>query len=283
MTNKKRLNRQTIIASLQSRGPLTPEERPIVIVGPEEELTPEEAAKYDNSWVPHSGQELCSAALDTFHRTLNGTLPPPTRYLLGELSYKFQAAEYHLRRVGGDDLRQWFEAEAFMNQARSTLEIVARILHRYVRQAPDSFHSNGTPIANALRNQPTTCPQHVTSVHFAGWIEEAKFPATLSAVRDEIAHRQGFRSLAKATAGVVHLGGMDLDQFCIGMWFSLMTFTQEFLEWTVTIAREMQSGRSIAALTELVAPPNQQRGAPRYQRRVIARPPTPATGIQPEE
>ncbi len=238
MKRRKSTDRQEIIAHLQSRGPLTPEERPIVFVTPIEvvELTPEEAARYRAEPLPNSGEQLCLAALDTFNRTLGDRVPLAIPHLLGELSYKLQAMEYHLRKVGGDGIEQWFEAEAAIYQARSSLEILARILHEFIKQVKPSFRSDGRPIANVLKQQPRFSPQYASSIQLAALVEAAGFIETLSAVRDEISHWSSFPTLTKARTGTVHLAGMDLDQFCIGMWLQLMPFSRHFLEWTIDIA-----------------------------------------------
>ena len=243
MTRRKGTDRREIIAHLQSRGPLTAEERPIVIVTPPEviELTPEEAAEYGPP-SPQSGEPLRSAALDTFKRALGNRVPSAIPHLLGELSHKQQAAEYHLGRVGGEGAEQWFEAEAFIYQARGSLDILARILHEFVDQATPDFGRHGVPITGTLRNQPRSSPHHAASLQLADLIENTKFIAVLSAVRDEISHWQGFPSLAKANTGSVHLGGLDLDQFCIGIWLEVMPFSRRFLERTIEIAWEKQGG-----------------------------------------
>jgi hypothetical protein len=242
MTRKKKTDRTDVIRALQSRGTLPDEERPIVFVASPEQLSAEEAAKYsEGPWIPRTPEQLRSAALDTFQRTLGGSLSRDIPQLLDEMKYKMEGAEYHLRKVTQRDHSEWWEAEAFVNQARATLEILARILNSCVRGVPDSFDSDGIPIANALTNQPTRSSHYHSSVSLAELIKSEPFIRSLSAVRSTTYHRYGLPSLAKANTGTVHLGGLDLDQFCIGIWLALMPFAKRFLEWTITIAWEMRT------------------------------------------
>lgn len=242
MARKKKTDRADVIAKLQSRGPLTEEERPVVILTRPVELTSAERTLLAASpWVPHSACELCDAALDTFQRALGSELPPEVPQLVAELKHKMEGAEYHLRKVSLNEAGQWWEAEAFLTQARGTLEILARILNSVLHNVPDSFDRDGTPIANMLRNQPIRSRHYGSSIALADLIQEDELARELSAVRDAIHHRYGLPSLAKAKTGTIHLGGLTLEEFCIGKWLSLMKFTREFLEWTISIAWEARA------------------------------------------
>ena len=206
------------------------------------EISPEEVEMLSKShWVPHSAAELHGAASETFQRALESDVPPDIAGLLNELKHKMEGAEYNLRNVNEGGPGEWWEAEAFLGQARGTLEILARILHAVLQEAPDSFDRDGRPIANVLRNQPTRSHHYASSIALAEFIEGTEFIRTLSAVRDKVHHRYGLPSLAKADTGTVHLGGLTLNEFCIGFWLSLMKFTRHFLEWTITIAWETQN------------------------------------------
>ena len=102
-----------------------------------------------------------------------------------------EGAEYHLRKVSLNEAGQWWEAEAFLTQARGTLEILARILNSVLQNVPDSFDRDGTPIANMLRNQPIRSRHYGSSIALADLIQEDELARELSAVRDAIHHRYG--------------------------------------------------------------------------------------------
>ena len=210
------------------------------MTGPYEPTPEERAAMQASPWIPKSPAELCQAILDSFERELGSKTPTQVPELVHELKHKLEGAEYYLRKIGRAEGNDWWEAESFLCQARGTLEMLARIVHAILRNVPDSFDRDGMPIANALRNQPQLSRHYETSLGFADFIMDEKWIRELSAVRSATHHRYSLPSLAKAESGVVHLGGLTLEEFCIGKWLSLFKFSRKFMEWSLTTAVEVE-------------------------------------------
>ena len=241
MTQNKKTDRSEVIQALQARGPFTKEEKPLVVITGPAAPSSEEAGRLAASpWVPHSAEQLYEAALDTFRRALGSHVPSKIPQLLEEVKYKMEGAEHHLRKVGQGSGSEWWEAEAFLTQARGTLDILARIVSSVAPNVPQSFERDGRPIANALRNQPRHSRHYESSIELANLIEEERLIRELSAVRNEVHHRGSLPTLAKVKTGTVHLAGLNLEEFCIQKWLALMQFVRHFLEWVISIAWEIQ-------------------------------------------
>ncbi len=193
--------------------------------------------------LPQSPESFYEAAVATYQREVHREVPRELMDLLHELRYKMKAAEYHLNQAmlladsPGDD--RWFEGEAMFNQARSTLEILARLLKSVlpVRELGETFDGDAAKIINPLRNQSRQRPTYETGLSLAQYVEsELSLIRTLSAVRSTTFHRFSFRSLASARAGDEHLGGLRLHEFCVGNWLQVRQFTRTFLAWCVQLA-----------------------------------------------
>ncbi len=196
--------------------------------------------------LPQDPASLYRAAVDTFERETQRDIPDQLNELLSELRYKMEAAEYHLRRLDtlsqSPDDDRWFEGEAVFNQARSTLEILARVLKAVlpVRGLGETFDGDAAKIINPLRNQGRGSPTYQTGLDVAAYIEsELDLIRMLSAVRSTTFHRYSFRSLALATDGEEHLGGLRLHEFCVSYWLQVWDFTRTYLAWCVQLAVEL--------------------------------------------
>jgi len=192
---------------------------------------------------------------------------------LAAVRHKLHAANYHLRNyrsaeeqktsdfktshsppagveIAQQDPRLVYEVEAFLFQARSCLDMLARVVAHVMRFSGDSFGSQGDDLVKQLENNAPTRVQSVSTALVAlirhvqqSWVDE------LVRMRDQITHRSALERFEcfleepyrGGQTARIHYPTMPDGQralhFCERIERELKAFADEFLGLTLEAQR----------------------------------------------